>query len=447
MSVWHLIMREIRHRKGNFFLCLVSVTIAVAALVGAVNLLQADQLRTDEILASKEAEVRDNLDAKAEEVKQAGADLEDAMRKSMKGLGFNILVLPQEQDLAELHLTGVPSSTMPESYVDKLSESSVVTINHLLPSVTQKVRWAEKEMDVILIGTRGEVPIMHRNPKKPLLQAVPPGTIVLGHQVHTKLGLKPEDKVTLNGLELTVKEIHPERGTSDDVSAWIDLKQAQELLGMQNQVNAILALECGCAADQLAKVRQEVAAILPGTQVIERGSRALARTEARSKAAEVAEESLEREKAAGEAAIALETKGRADLREQREGLMSILIPVVLIACGVWIGFLAYGNVRQRRDEIGILRAIGLRAPQILMIFLGKALLIGLVGAGLGYLTGFALGVGLGDLPSTRETIGRLFSFETLLISIIVAPVLSALASWIPALMAANQDPASILQAD
>ena len=194
-------------------------------------------------------------------------------------------------------------------------------------------------------------------------------------------------------------------------------------------------------------VRNEIAAILPGTQVIERGSTALARTEARSKANEVAKTSLTRVKDAGAAAVALEQQGRADLRNQREGLASILVPVVLIACAVWIGFLTYTNVRQRTSEIGILRALGLRSTQILIIFLAKALLIGIVGAGLGYVGGFGVSVAFGDLPKTAETMSRLFTLETLAIALVVAPLLSALASWIPALMAANQDPALVLQAD
>ncbi len=447
MSLWHLVLREIRHRKGNFLLGLLSVSVAVGCLVGAVTLLIADELRTEEILTFKQLEVQENIDAEEHKVKLAGVELEDAMRKSMKGLGFNVLILPKEQDLAALHLSGVPTATMPEKYVDELAGSSIVTVNHLLPSVTQRVTWTEKEQDVILIGTRGEVPIMHRSLKKPLLQAVPPGTMVVGYQVHKQLGLKQGEKVTFRGLELTVKELHEERGTSDDSSVWIDLKQAQELLGMQNQVNAILALECGCAADQLSLVRNEIAAILPGTQVIERGSTALARTEARSKANEVAKTSLTRVKDAGAAAVALEQQGRADLRNQREGLASILVPVVLIACAVWIGFLTYTNVRQRTSEIGILRALGLRSTQILIIFLAKALLIGIVGAGLGYVGGFGVSVAFGDLPKTAETMSRLFTLETLAIALVVAPLLSALASWIPALMAANQDPALVLQAD
>ena len=95
MNVLRLTLSEIRHRKLNFFLMLLSVTVATACLVGALTLLRADEVRTQQILKEKQ-----------QEVEQAGAELNDAMRKITKGLGFNVLILPEDQDLNELHLEG-----------------------------------------------------------------------------------------------------------------------------------------------------------------------------------------------------------------------------------------------------------------------------------------------------------------------------------------------------
>ena len=94
---------------------------------------------------------------------------EDSVRKTMKGLGFNIFIFPEGQELGEVYTQGFASKTMPESYTAKLAESKIVTVNHLLPSLTRKLKWPEKERTVILIGIRGEVPIAHRDPKKPLI--------------------------------------------------------------------------------------------------------------------------------------------------------------------------------------------------------------------------------------------------------------------------------------
>ena len=425
MSVFRLILREISHRRLNFLLALASVAIAVGSLVGATTLLEADAIRTNEIMEEKQ-----------ETIEKAGAELADAMRKIMKGLGFNILILPEGQELAEVHLEGTASKTMPEEYVHRLANSNIVTVNHLLPMVTRKIEWPEmNNRKVILVGTRGEVPIAHRDPKKPLLEHVPAGTMFVGYHVHKQLGLSKDQTVKLLGREFKVTQLYGERGTADDSSIWVNLTEAQEMLGLQNLVNAILALECNCSTvDRLAEVRAEIAGILPGTQVIERGPPALARAEARNKAAAAAKESLEQEKA-----------GRERLRSQRQAFVAVLIPIIIVASAVWIALLAIMNVRQRRTEIGILRALGLRAVQIMSLFLGKAAFVGLFGAVIGYVGGFLVGMILGDLPASSETAAQLFGLVPLLAAVAMALVLSLVGSWIPSLVAVRQDPAVILQ--
>ncbi|WP_299466590.1 FtsX-like permease family protein [uncultured Gimesia sp.] len=424
MSLFRLIIQEMQHRKINFLLGLASVVIAVTCLIAALTLLQADEIQTTFI-----------LEKKAEEVKEAGAQLEDAMRKITKGLGFNILILPANQDLNEFHLTGIVSGTMPEENVKILAESKIVTVNHLLPMVAKKISWPEKKCDVILTGTRGEVPILHRALKKPLQQQVPKGTMIAGYQIQKKLGLKSGDQTQMMGKNFKVTLCYPERGTADDSTVWINLEEAQELLGMQNLVNAILALECNCETeDRVAQIRDDVGKILPGTQIIERGPPALARAEARNQAHASAVASLEQEKA-----------NRLQMIERHADFAAVLVPLVVLGCGAWIGFLSLENVRRRATEIGVLRAIGLRSIQVFGIFIIKAFMIGVIGALIGYFLGYGIGIFWGNLPESVNPEEALFSARWLLLSLIFAPVLASLSSWIPALLAARQDPATILQ--
>jgi putative ABC transport system permease protein len=420
MNLWRMILRELAHRKLNFLLSLLAVTIAVACLAGAWTLLQADERHTAQLLTQKQ-----------KEVETAGAELQEAMRKITLGLGFNLLILPQDQDLNELHLEGGLSRVMPEDYVNRLAQSKIVTVNHLLPSVVKKLTWPEKNLPIILQGTRGEVPILHADPKKPLLDAVPPGKIVLGFQVQQRLKLQPEEQVTLLGRTFSFLKAHPERGTADDTTVWIHLAEAQALLGLQNLIHAILALECHCAGERLPAIRAEITGILPGTQVMERGPPALARTEARSRAEQNALQALK-----------LEMASRAALRRQHEQFAAVLVPVVFAGCIVWIGFLALSNVRERRAEIGILRAIGCRSGQILAIFLGRAVLLGLTGAVLGGLSGTLLGAqwsGGGAGPWLGLDPGLMG------VAVVLALLLAVFGTWIPALWAARQDPATVLQ--
>ena len=422
MRVWRLVFNEIIHRKLNFGLGLISVTLAVGCLVGALTLLDGHDRRTDQIITRKTAETEARM-----------KKLEDDYRKITKGLGFNILILPKDQNLGDLYAEDYATKYMPESYATTLSNSRIVTINHLLPSLQQKIKWPEQERTIILVGTRGEVPLMHRDPKKPLLAAVPTGTMVVGYELHRSLKLSIGDKLKLMGRELTVKKLHEERGTKDDITIWIDLKEAQELLDKKGLVNGILALECYCAGDRMAKIRNEISAILPETQVIEFATKAIARAEARDKAAIVARESLESEK-----------KNRIRHRSEIEGFASVLVPVVILGCAAWVAILTFTNVRDRRAEIGILRAIGVRSNHILSIFLAKAALMGLWGALIGYAAGYVVGGSVGETGQASLGV-ELFNPAAFGLVLICAPLLSGIASWLPAMAAAQQDPAVVLR--
>ncbi len=450
MNLWHLIVRELSHRLLNFGLGLLAVAASVACLVGTLTLLKADQLRTTTLLNTERQKVEEVVALREQEVADTGAELKDAMRVITKGLGFNILVLPQDQDLNELQVEGTLSETMPEEYVDRLAESDIVTINHLLPIVTTKLEWAELDRTVILTGTRGEVPFMHRPLKKPLLDLVPEGSMVVGYNLHApdksnRRKLKLGEEITLLGRTFMVTELLEQRGSADDSTIWINLGEAQELLGKQNLLNAILALECNCATvDRVGEIRAEIGTILPGTQIIERGAPALARAEARNTAAAVAEATLKREQEAGVARLEQLQASRSQLEQSRATFGSILLPIVLVASGVIVGLLSYGNVRQRRPEIGILRAIGLSSTQVFVIVLGKAILIGLAGAAVGLGIGIAVGAAWEPLPADYS-IAEVIDPTLLMVTLVAAPFLASLASWIPALLAARQDPALVLQ--
>jgi putative ABC transport system permease protein len=237
--------------------------------------------------------------------------------------------------------------------------------------------------------------------------------------------------------QFTVHACHEERGNKDDITVWIYLAEAQELLDKKDLINAILALECLCTTDALPIIRKEIAAILPGTQVIERGSRALARAEARNKVEQEARVAIEKEKL-----------GRQNLRAVRERLASILTPVIVMACAVWIVLLGFTNVRARREEIGVLRTLGVSAKSILAMFLSRHIMVGVLGGALGFCAGVLAAVYFGAaLEDTRIGITDMdLSLAGLLVlSVGGAAVLAVIAGWIPTLTAIRQDPAEVLR--
>jgi putative ABC transport system permease protein len=424
MKLWRLVTREIRYQKLNFLLGLLSVAAATGVLVAVLTMLSSHDIRTSQILTAKQAATEQEM-----------ARMQDDYRVIMKKLGFNLLILPAAQELKEYYATGYVSEYMPEQYVARLAGAGLMTIRHLLPSVERKISWREQGgMEVILVGTRGEEQLTDRAPKEPMQVAVATGEIVVGYELARSLKLNENDSVTLLGERFRVSEIHDERGSRDDITLWIDLARAQQMLGLEGQLNAILALKCLCAGNELAQIRRDVAAVLPGTQVIEVDSRVITRAEARERAGATAKSALDAER-----------ENRAVIRAELEKFASWLAPVVILGVTLWIGLLTWGNVRQRKREIAVLRAIGISAGQVMKIFLAKALMLGAVGALAGYCIGLGAGTLSSELTSGLAGAGTLFSGWVLLGVMLAGTMLCVLASWIPALLASGQDPADVLR--
>ena len=425
MKIRQLVVKEILHRKLNFLLSVFAIIIATASLLCSVMLLHVYDLRTSQILQKKEAALKQRMDK-----------LKDDTRKSMLKLGFNLVILPESQNLSDWYSDDYSKKYMPESYANKLAASNIIYIRHILPILQEKIIWPEYNRTIILVGTRGEVPDLNLSPKKPMAQPVPEGTIILGYELHTTLNIKVNDRIKLMGKTFTVKDCYKERGSKDDITAWISLKDAQDLLKKENLINAILALKCLCTGDVLPTIRKEVEKILPGTQVIERGSRAIARAEARIQVQNEAKRTIQKEK-----------EGRQIIGNERKRMVSVLIPVILFACALWVAFMGYINVRSRREEIGILRSVGVSSKTIFMLFTWKHIFIGIIGS----LTGLILaGILTFSFTSSMslirpELFASTMTMKLALISVIGATLLTIAAGWIPSMIASGQDPAEVLR--
>jgi putative ABC transport system permease protein len=120
---------------------------------------------------------------------------------------------------------------------------------------------------------------------------------------------------------------------------------------------------------------------------------------------------------------------------------------VLVAGAVWVALLAVFNVRDRRQEIGILRALGKGGERIAVLFLGKAVFLGLVAAVIGAALGTwaVLEFGPSLFPVTKKAIQASWPLAGAVW--VATPVFAALASFIPAMLAVSHDPAETLRED
>lgn len=434
MNLWRLVIREINYRKAGFAMGLVSMTVAIACLAGAVTLLRAHDIRSERILAQREQETREEM-----------ARMEDSYRRIMRDLGHNVLILHEDQDLATLNAKGHPDTFMPLEYAFQLGREGggSETLNHLLPVLQHRVVWPERDFEILLSGTPGQVPVDHRRRfltedgteyRNPIIRTLPEDMIRIGQSVAQRLQLRPGETVTMNGREFTVERVLRGEGTVDDIAVWTDLEFAQEWLGKEGQINGILGLECICEPDALGRVVADVQGILPDVQVIEFSSRVVARALARQRAAEAHATAIEAEK-----------QHQADMRRERGTFAAVLAPTALVGAGIWVFFLVLSNVRERRTEIGILRALGVGEAKIMGVFLLKAAAMGLAGAVVGYFAGVAVGAAWGGVAPGEKGFAGLFGPGLFVAAVLLAPALCAAAAWFPAVRAARQDPAEVLR--
>lgn len=430
MDIWKIIKKEMGHKKFGFIAGVLSLLIATAVFVGAFVMLRGDELAVEQLFIEKERELREEM-----------VQLEDDYRIIMRNMGYNVLILNGEQSIPELEKNGYATTYLDYEDVWVLAESGIQTLNHLMPVLQEKILWEERNIEVFLAGIRGQVPVYSKPAhltddheyRSPIMERVPEGKADLGEQVAVLLNLRPGDRITIRGTGFEVNRVYSRRGTRDDLTVWIPLDDAQAILGRPGRINGILALECVCHIEELGQLRSEVAAILPHAQVFEFSSLIAARADVRKRAAALHEEILN-----------AEISHQAELRQEKERLASILVIILIAAASVWIFVLIHNNVRERKHEIGILRAIGFSRYQVLLIFLGKSLLMGLIAGVAGCLTGILAGVlwsGVGPGLAGPE---NLVTAPVVILGLLLAPVLAFAAGLLPSVMAASQDPAVIL---
>ena len=425
MNIRLLVFREIRFNLGGFTAGVLAIFLSLISYLIAVSINADLRINTSKKLQLMNSELNEEVTA-----------LEDGIRKSMKGLGFNIYIYPENQDLSAVYERGYGDKTMPENYVSKLANSKIIHINHLLPRLTEMVDWSEKDRSVLLIGVRGEVPIAYRGPniKKPLINPVKEGSIVLGYELHHAYGLKAGDKVNFLDDEYTVSITHKRRGTVDDISLWMNLSKVQNILNKEDKINAILALECNCESiDRLGEIRNEIHKILPETKIIEKESRALARAEARNLT-----------KFTGEKQIQNFLQSKKELIHIQSIFSFGFVIIICILCSFWISHLTISNINQRLIEIGTFTAIGFEGKKIMILILSRVLLMGLIGGMLAVLL-FVITCPNVFGYDVYKNVTNNFSF---IIIVLIAPLtLAVMSAWIPVLRAVLKDPVDVLRND
>ena len=420
MHTLNLLLAEIGYRKLNFALAALAVVVAAALFVAGPCLVDGYSRETQAQIAAAQSATEAIV-----------AKMGDETRKLMIGMGFNLLIVPEGTNMADFWASDFAAADMPQDYVVRLGKDRRLTyVTHLVATLQEKIAWQDRK--VLLAGYLPETKQAFGEKKKPMGYVIEPGTVWLGFELGREK--KVGDPVDILGRSFRVAKLLPEKGSKEDITLAVHLQDAQSLLKKPGQINQIMALGCNCAGSNLPGIRRQVGEILPHTQVTEFNSIAVARAEQRELVAQRGQQQIDQL-----------AQRRAGIQATLETLAGVVVPLVVLVCAAWLGVLAWVNVRQRREEIGLLRAIGKTSSTIATLLLGKAVLLGLLGGALG----FALGVGLVQLFGTRAlevSAGRLaVRLDMLAYCLLGAPLLAAIASYLPTLSAILEDPAVALR--
>lgn len=385
MNPVRLVLKELFYRRVSSLIILITVIVASTVSVAIYTLSKASENET---------------------------------RKIMREQGLNLYIFPKGTNLIDFYAVN-NTPTFPDNYVDVLAESKTFdAVRHLTGILQLKYQdWKDpngSSHQIVVIGYKDEVMQRYLPQQEIMGFDVDKGTVHVGALLAKNIPEGETFKISGQDgaiYEFTIaKRLDEGKGMIDQGVAFY-LEDLQRLLGMEGQINKIEALGCVCHDGRINNARNQVEAIFSDLEVTEISS-------------------------------------IADARENQRLMMnkygSFIIPFIIISALIISGLLFYSNVITRRNEIGLMKAMGKSKFQILYMILLKAFILGLLGS----ITGFFLG------SFIAEYFGKeIFRFTAMSIrplwnvfgfTIVIFPVLWMLSSWIPALLATQVDAAGTL---
>ncbi len=332
-----------------------------------------------------------------------------------RDMGFNLSIIPAATDMNEYWVTGYSTVTMPQEYIEALVKFKDLSYAHLTATLHHTIQWRNK--DVILTGVSPELEVEGKRKKTPMFFLVPPSKVYLGYELAAQFDLQPGDSIDVLGKVFTVEKTLVETGSAEDIKIYMDLAELQQLVRKPGQINEIKALNCLCLAegvDPTEYLRKQLGEVLPQAKVIVNKTIA---------------------------------KARKQQRHTIDNYFAVILPVVIVVCLIWIGALAMTNVNDRKQEIGIFKALGFSNRAISGLFVGKYLLVGVLSALAGFGIGSVMSLYLGPDIFKVTAASIAVDYQLLGWSLLLAPIGAVTATVIPTVLAIFQDPATTLSHD
>ena len=147
--------------------------------------------------------------------------------------------------------------------------------------------------------------------------------------------------------------------------------------------------------------------------------------------------------------IATVTKSITDVINTVSRMLIAFVAISLIVSSIMIAIITYISVLERTKEIGVLRALGSSKNDISKIFNAETFLEGLLSGVLGILVTLLVSIPINRFVERRYDVAHVASLpvQYALLLILISVLLTLLAGFIPARMAAKKDPVTALRTE
>ena len=259
------------------------------------------------------------------------------------------------------------------------------------------------------------------------------GEVVLGYRVSKKFfekEIKIGDKILIGNRTFKVVGILNEAGgvlSAIDEGIFISIDDMKKIIDTRNQLNQLtIKVKEGYDVDEVAeKIRQELLKI-------------------------------RREKEGKETFSIITPSFFRQIVSETIGTLSIFLlaiaSVSLLVGTIGISNTMFTSVLERTKEIGILKAIGAKNRDILLIFLLESAMIGIIGSAIGAIIGVVLSVALQYISSiiisgegSSSVTAIIIDYQSILIAILIGFVAGSIAGYFPARRAAKLEAVEALR--
>jgi putative ABC transport system permease protein len=343
----------------------------------------------------------------------------DAKRRittEFRAFGPNVIIAPKDS-------SSIGSETLPESLIHSvptsLSSGSVTSISSLYIVANVSTPPSGKPFAVVVAGSRpfAFVRISARSAPAsaagPQEKNFPPGTrCVLGARVARQLLAQQDTELVLaygERRESCRVASFRETGGPEDDRITISLPMAQRLAALPDRVSVIELVVPGTPEviqNYIADLRQR----LPEAEV---------------------------------RPVRQFTEGEARIYNRISGILSATVALVLLLTALCVMAAMTNVAMERRNDVGLMKAIGGATRRVLRLFLAEAALLGLAGGVLGAAVGILLSMWLGKAVFGVAARPRLIVYPVA----VALTIIVAIAGAYPLRRLANIRPAAVFRGE